>query len=137
MFSFSELVEKTHSPTTVVVGMNKAKAYRELQRRQGRLSKVWSEASSVTQSYDTSLKQTINRIRDNPGVTTVAVGSNAVLINTNSQSASSGDNSADHRNNKRNSAINSAVRTGSNIIGLGIKPSSMVETSAFKVSRDC
>ena len=35
--------------------MNKAKAYRELQKRQGRLiRKVWSDGSSAVQSYESA-----------------------------------------------------------------------------------
>ena len=158
MFSVSELVEKTHysssgSPTSAscVVGMNKARAYRQLQRRQGQhklvTSKVWSEAASVTQSYDTSLKQTINRIRDNTGAavsaSTVTNGvntapANGVLINGNSHSGSSADNStAEHRNNSKNAAISSMVRAGiNNINGSGFKTINMVESSkALQVSQ--
>ena len=158
MFSVSELVEKTHysnrgSPASAscVVGMNKARAYRQLQRRQGQhklvTSKVWNEAASVTQSYDTSLKQTINRIRDNTGAavsaSTVTNGvntapANGVLINGNSYSGSSADNStAEHRNNSKNAAISSMVRAGiNNNNGSGFKTINMVESSkALQVSQ--
>ena len=159
MFSVSELVEKTHysssgNPTSAscVVGMNKARAYRQLQRRQGQhklvTSKVWSEAASLTQSYDTSLKQTINRIRDNTGAAVsastvtngvnTAVSSAGVLINGNSHSGSSADNAtAEHRNNSKNTAISSMVRAGiNNINGSGFKTINMVESSkALQVSQ--
>lgn len=35
--------------------MNKAKAYRELQRRQNKIHKIWSNSSAVAQSVDSSV----------------------------------------------------------------------------------
>lgn len=138
MFSISEFVEKNHttigSATTAVARMNKAKAYRELQRRQGRLSKVWSEASSVTQSYDsTILKHSYSRLIENNNTNAINQNSTRPVGNKITNGVSNGagkvTNSAAITANIYRNGFKSAITTDRK------QNSTMVETATGKVGR--
>lgn len=98
--------------------MNKAKAYRELQRRQGRLGKMWSEVSSVTQSYDSSIRHPFSRTRDG-----------------NTATNSSEGNTKENRNSNITAGDKGIIKGKVNATNVNVKQTQnyMVDTSAVKV----